>query len=347
MSNHIILRQYGAGPEGKSGFNGWTPEFAVIEDGERRVQQIVDWSGGQGDKPIVGLFVGPDGLVENYADATDIRGPTGADGPPVGDGDITTNKLADGAVTENKLADASVATDKLANLSVTTSKLDDNAVTANKLASGAVTTDKLSDFSITTAKLANNTVTQGKLSDDVIRKLTPIGEIKLLPFRPDEFPEGWYYPSGDYFPLTSDIGKVLASFSENFKWDWGIIEDGNGNIRLLDPAKFFATDGAGNTVGRFPRLVDGVTRFPGSTQNDAIRPAQGTINFRQYGVNAIRQPNTVFQHVNTSIVAGALTAGATNGNTTDVIFNIAGAMATANEIRPFEFGMTPAIFLGV
>ena len=83
----ISLRQMGAGPAGKSGYDGWTPIFAMIADGDRRVQQIIDWTGGQGSKPIIGWFVGPLGPVETIAEATDIRGETGPVGPAAALGD--------------------------------------------------------------------------------------------------------------------------------------------------------------------------------------------------------------------------------------------------------------------
>lgn len=43
-----------ARPAAPHGFNGWTPVFAMAQDGDRRVQQVVNWTGGQGDKPATG-----------------------------------------------------------------------------------------------------------------------------------------------------------------------------------------------------------------------------------------------------------------------------------------------------
>lgn len=59
------------------GDKGWTPAFATVTDGTRRVQQIVDWTGGEGAKPAVGQYVGADGLVDDIEDAVDFRGPSG------------------------------------------------------------------------------------------------------------------------------------------------------------------------------------------------------------------------------------------------------------------------------
>lgn len=78
----------GSGPQGDG---GWSPVFATVTDGARRVQQIVDWVGGEGTKPATGLYVGPTGLTATIGDATDIRGAAGA-----GTGDmLAANNLSD------------------------------------------------------------------------------------------------------------------------------------------------------------------------------------------------------------------------------------------------------------
>jgi len=171
---------------------------------------------------------------------------------------------------------------------------------------------------------------------------TPLGMISEFPFRPSELPFGWYFPSGDYFPLTSNIGKQLNSLSTGFKSDWGITLDGKGNIRLCDPARFFATDGAGNTVGRFPRFVDGVNQLPGSVQNDAIRNIYGATSFfsDSNGTDGALQ---TYDPGGTAALGGvSLIAVRKSMN-----FNAARIVPTADENRPFSVGMTPAIYLGV
>lgn len=65
------------GPTGLAGDNGWTPVPAIVNDGERRVIQVIDWAGGSGTKPQMGLYVGAAGLVANIADAINILGPEG------------------------------------------------------------------------------------------------------------------------------------------------------------------------------------------------------------------------------------------------------------------------------
>lgn len=57
-----------------SATGGWSPEFAVAEDGDRRALEVVDWHGGTGVKPDVDQYLGADGFVDDIADAVDIRG---------------------------------------------------------------------------------------------------------------------------------------------------------------------------------------------------------------------------------------------------------------------------------
>ena len=83
------------GVQGLAGLHGWTPKFAVVTDGTRRVQQVVDWFGGTGSKPATGEYVGATGLVADIAQAVDIRGPAGAGAGNVNPtGVIAANDLA-------------------------------------------------------------------------------------------------------------------------------------------------------------------------------------------------------------------------------------------------------------
>ena len=65
------------GTTGAAGTDGWTPTIAIVNDGARRVQKVVDWTGGSGVKPAVDKYVGVAGLVTDIADGIDVRGATG------------------------------------------------------------------------------------------------------------------------------------------------------------------------------------------------------------------------------------------------------------------------------
>lgn len=73
-----LVRAGPKGLKGDTGNKGWTPVLAVANDNARRVQQVIDWVGGEGTKPGVGDYIGAAGLEEDIADGVDIRGGAGA-----------------------------------------------------------------------------------------------------------------------------------------------------------------------------------------------------------------------------------------------------------------------------
>lgn len=54
---------------------GWSPIFAVVNDGSRKVLQVTGWTGGTGTAPATGLYVGATGFVSLIANGVDISGP--------------------------------------------------------------------------------------------------------------------------------------------------------------------------------------------------------------------------------------------------------------------------------
>ena len=94
-----------------------------------------------------------------------------------------------------------------------------------------------------------------------------IGDQRLMPFRRDELPFGWYFRNGDNYLLSSPQGKVLNGLSANYKNDHRItIKTINGQQYINVPTAF-APDGR----GFFERAVNGTTRQVGSWEDDAIR----------------------------------------------------------------------------
>lgn len=65
---------------GAPGSASWAPVLSIVSDGERRVQRVVDWTGGAGTKPTLVGYIGPDGIVATPADAVDVRGVQGSGG---------------------------------------------------------------------------------------------------------------------------------------------------------------------------------------------------------------------------------------------------------------------------
>lgn len=80
---------------GGHGGSGWSPVFAVVSDGERRVMKIVDWYGGIGGKPYFPIYLGFSGFELDIANGTDIRGSPGVN-------DATADEVWD-AITNEQL----------------------------------------------------------------------------------------------------------------------------------------------------------------------------------------------------------------------------------------------------
>lgn len=64
------------GTTGSPGQKGWSPSNAVVSRGSiDKVEQLVDWVGGEGSKPGgVGQYIGPSGLVSDINSASNIAG---------------------------------------------------------------------------------------------------------------------------------------------------------------------------------------------------------------------------------------------------------------------------------
>lgn len=171
------------------------------------------------------------------------------------------------------------------------------------------------------------------------------GEIRLLPFRSTELPTGWYFCNGDRYGLDSPQGEALNALPFNFKADWGIAVTG-ANIGLPN---LFA-----NGEGYFLRPVNNTSRLPGTVQDDAIRNITGTFglapsvglthNGSGFGSStfsgAFKSSGYTKAYSSNSYAMGYNTIG-------DLMFDASRSVATANENRPRNIGMTPAIYLGV
>lgn len=91
------------GDKGDQGDAAWSPVYAVVADGARFVQKVVDWVGGQGAKPVANVFVGPAGFVGTAAEATNVRGASGDGSGDMVAADYDSN--ADGKVNAADAAD--------------------------------------------------------------------------------------------------------------------------------------------------------------------------------------------------------------------------------------------------
>ena len=169
-----------------------------------------------------------------------------------------------------------------------------------------------------------------------------VGDQRLMPFRRDELPFGWYFRNGDNYLLDSPQGRALDSLSANYKEDYKItIKVINGKQYINVPTAF-APDGR----GYFERAIDGTTRQVGSAEGDAIRDVWGHFDTGVvphhdeytrgafFGTTAINPTNTAFQ-------------SSTSWQTCGFDFYASRVVPTANENRPINIGLTPVIYLGV
>ena len=103
----------GPGPRGYRGYRGWLAEWGLVHDGERRVFQLVSWFGGTGPAPVshIGEYDGSGGFVVSIADATDVRGQRGREGPAGAGGDDETARTA--AAQAQAAADGAIAVNVL------------------------------------------------------------------------------------------------------------------------------------------------------------------------------------------------------------------------------------------
>lgn len=80
------------GYDGTAGNNGWSPVLSITtKSSTESVLKLVGWQGGTGGLPaslsaVIGYYIGSTGLVSSIASASNIKGPTGAQGDP---GDLT------------------------------------------------------------------------------------------------------------------------------------------------------------------------------------------------------------------------------------------------------------------
>ena len=132
------------GATGAKGDNGWSPILSVINNGSRRVIQVINWTGGSGTKPTTGQYIGASGLVSDISLAVDIRGEqgiqgiqgaTGATGQNGQDGAIVTSAVYnnDNSITLTNSDDSVVNSPEPFNLLGWCSHKDNVYTSTNKL----------------------------------------------------------------------------------------------------------------------------------------------------------------------------------------------------------------------
>lgn len=172
-----------------------------------------------------------------------------------------------------------------------------------------------------------------------------IGDQRLMPFRRDELPFGWYFRNGDNYLLSSPQGQALNSLSVNYKNDHQItIKEINGQQYINVPTAFHS-DGR----GYFERAVNGATRRVGHIEDDKIRNITG--GFSMDGI-AGSSAGVVWGgygpfYENGTNPSIAKYAPSETGISAKMGFDASRVVPTADENRPINIGLTPTIYLGV
>ncbi len=170
----------------------------------------------------------------------------------IGDGEVTTQKIANGAVTSEKIAAKAVSSSNLADLSVT----------MNKIATAAVTSDKIANNTVATNNLRDESVTEGKLSPSVKAMINKSGttyrkEYSVL----DTANNGWYLLAevGDddmtLFQVSSK-GHSEVLFSVATGWSGST----NGSLVILNSFTNGYNDNFAHVRGVRIRKQDGVAK---------------------------------------------------------------------------------------
>lgn len=160
------------------------------------------------------------------------------------------------------------------------------------------------------------------------------GKIELLPFPADALPQGWYHANGDQYEDTTPQGRALSALPTALKQAFRIVLTGT----RINLPNFYHADGRGYFLRASKTL--------GTVQDDAIRNIVGNLYFVVSGTGH-QQPTGAFGYQTTNGL-GANGQGFRSGFPSNTYaFNAANVVPTADENRPLNIGLTPAIYLGV
>jgi hypothetical protein len=172
---------------------------------------------------------------------------------------------------------------------------------------------------------------------EILERVKPEpGEIFITSLSVSELKFGFYHANGDKYELGTAQGGVLNGLSADKKARWRIAVSGT-KINL--PSLYYS-DGR----GFFPRA--GVT--PGMVQTDAIRNFTGSVRaiYQETSENrtgVFATAKETFQS-NSYMSTGSLSGGLINWVAG---INASLQVPTADENRPLNVTMTPAVYLGV
>ena len=180
-----------------------------------------------------------------------------------------------------------------------------------------------------------------------INRFLSIGEHRLMSFRREELPFGWYVRNGDNYLLDSPQGQALSRLSNNYKTDHRIVIKEINGQKYINVPTAFAPDGR----GYFERPVNGTTQQVGFVEGDTIRNIRGSLP------NGSSKAIIGHENIARGDRDGAISvyqcdddwlqAGDRRMKWAFFDIDASRVVPTSHENRPIYMGFTPAIYLGV
>lgn len=176
--------EFVAGDVSAVGDRGWSPSFAVVQDGDRRVLQLTGYVGGEGTEPTtnVGKYVGSTQMETLIANGVDIRGAQGASGAGSGDmlaaqnlNDVASKPTAFANIKQDATTSATGVVELATDAETVTGTDTTRAVTPAGVQAKIDTLDVPSEV-----KLAEGTVTNTSSLDIVLSSYTAYKHIRVV-----------------------------------------------------------------------------------------------------------------------------------------------------------------------
>lgn len=233
------------------GDKGWSPLFAVVSDGTRRVLQLTAWTGGEGTTPTtyVGQYVGASGFTSDIASGVDIRGPQGPSGPGSGDV-VAANNLSD-------LASVATAFSNIKQAATTSDTGVSELATDAETITGTDTTRTVTPSNIT-AKEATVAQVRDNTADRILTTDIVTGAMAVVTLT-DATTITWDMSTGIDFQVTLGGNRTLGNPTNTVVGRRGrikVIQDATGGRTLAKGSNIKTAGGNSYTLSAGANAID-------------------------------------------------------------------------------------------